>query len=441
MKTFLSPDKVFLSAVGAVAALICLSLQQCSDKCHITRNYTYYEPVYSTMAEIKAMTGFTAPKPVTAPGKIYLKGQYLFVNETGKGIHIYDNSNRLAPQALGFLNIPGNYDLAISGNTLYVDSFMDLVLFDVSNISNVKEVNRLEGFFKNHSAMGFVVNAQNEIVTSWDKKSDVTVEENDCTPTNIQTWGGMYYKGGILMLANTAPTLQLASTSLAPSSTGIGGSMARFTIADNFLYAIDGYVLAVADIFNPLTPQRKADVNLLTWPETLFPSGQNLFVGSRAGMAIYDITSPDQPALLSKYDHLYSCDPVVAQGDYAYVTLYNGDICHQNVNELQVINIKDLKNPYLLATYKMTNPHGLGLDDNLLFICDGDSGLKIFDATDPKTIDSHQLASYPGINAYDVIPYQNVALVIGKDGLYQYDYTDLKSVKLLSKIAIVATAP
>ena len=216
--------------------------------------------------------------------------------------------------------------------------------------------------------------------------------------------------------------------------------MARFTITDNYLYAIDGSVLAVADINNPTVPQRKADVTLLTWPETLFPKGQNLFVGSRAGMAIYDISSPGQPSLLSTYEHIYSCDPVVAQGDYAYVTLYNEDICHNNTNELQVIDIKDLKNPSLVTKYSMTNPHGLGLDENLLFICDGDSGLKIFDATNPNTIDSHLLASYPGINAFDVIPFQNVALVIGKDGLYQYDYSNLKSMKLLSKIAII-TAP
>jgi hypothetical protein len=282
--------------------------------------------------------------------------------------------------------------------------------------------------------MGFVVDAQKGIVTSWEKTSNVTLEENDCSPSKLQSWGGIYYMDGIAMLNNSAPVgAQLQSN----TETGIGGSMARFTITNNFLYAIDGSVLAVADINNPVAPQRKSDVTLLTWPETLFPSGQNLFVGSRAGMSIYNISAPDKPALLSTYDHIYSCDPVVAQGDYAYVTLYNGDICHNNTNELQVINIKDLTSPQLQATYSLTNPHGLGLDQNLLFICDGSAGLKIFDATDPNTIDSHLLVSYPGINAIDVIPYQNVAMVIGKDGLYQYDYSNLKSMRLLSKIEIV----
>lgn len=436
MKTFLSSEKVFLSAVGLVAAFICLSLQQCSDKCQVKQNYTYYEPVYSTADEIKAATSVISPVPLSAPGKIYIKDQYLFVNETGKGIHIYDNSNRLAPQALSFLNILGNFDLAILGNTLYADSFVDMVLFDVSDISNIKVVNRLEGYFKNYNAMGFQLDQQKRIVTGWNKVSSVTLNENDCAPSNLQVWGGIFYRGGVAMANNAVPSVQLTSST--NSQTGIGGSMARFTISDNYLYAIDGSVLAVANINNPTAPQRKADVTLLTWPETLFPNGQNLFVGSRAGMAIYDISSPGQPSLLSTYEHIYSCDPVVAQGNYAYVTLYNGDICHNNTNELQVIDIKDLKNPSMLTKYAMTNPHGLGLDENLLFICDGNAGLKIFDATDPNKIDSNLLASYPDINAFDVIPYQNVALVIGKDGLYQYDYSNLKSMKLLSKIAIVA---
>ncbi|MBI3482463.1 MAG: hypothetical protein HY015_05735 [Bacteroidetes bacterium] len=400
------------------------------------RNYTYYEPVYSTTAEIKAATGLKIAQPLSSPGKIYLKDQNLFVNETGKGIHIFDNSNPASPKALSFLNIPGNYDLAILGNTLYTDSFMDLVLFDISDIANIKTVNRLEGFFKNYGAMGFYSDPVKGIATEWKKTSTVTIAENDCSQSALQSWGGIYYDVGVAMLNNSAPVgAQLKST----STTGIGGSMARFTITNNYLYAIDGSVLAVVDIKNPTDPQRKVDRPLLNWPETLFPSGQNLFVGSRAGMSIYNISIPDQPDLLSTYEHIYSCDPVVVQGDYAYVTLYNGDICHVNTNELQVIDIKDLKNPTMLTKYAMTNPHGLALDANLLFICDGSDGLKIYDAADPNSISSHLLGHYPGINAIDVIPYQNVAMVIGADGLYQYDYSNLKEMRLLSKIEIVKT--
>jgi hypothetical protein len=131
-----------------------------------------------------------------------------------------------------------------------------------------------------------------------------------------------------------------------------------------------------------------------------------------------------------------SCDPVVVEGDLAYVTLRSGTTCQGFTNQLEVIDIKDLTNPVLLKIYPMTNPHGLGIDNKNLFICDGDDGLKIYDATDHLKISDNQLAHYKNINTYDVIPYNNVAIMTGKDGIYQFDYSNPKDIKLLSKVTI-----
>jgi hypothetical protein len=46
------------------------------------------------------------------------------------------------------------------------------------------------------------------------------------------------------------------------------------------------------------------------------------------------------------------------------------------------------------------------------------------------------LAHYKNINTYDVIPYNNVAIMTGKDGIYQFDYSNPKDIKLLSKVMI-----
>ncbi len=432
-KTIASLQKV----IALIVMLAVGTLLSCSDRCQVKTTYYSYQPVYSTTAQIKAATGLKVAEPLSSPGKIYLKDKNLFVNETGKGIHLFDNSNPASPRPLGFLNIPGNYDLAILGNILYADSYVDLVLFDVSNLTAIKEINRLEGFFKNYSTMGFYADPVKGIVTSWERTGTVTLTENNCSPSQLQNWGGIYYGKGVAMPLTSGVNYTAQTAVPTNLSTGVSGSMARFTITNNFLYAIDGSILAVVDINNPTQPERKTDQPLFTWPETLFPYGQNLFVGSRAGMSIYDLTSPGQPVLLSQFQHIYSCDPVVVQGNYAYVTLYNGNICHNNTNELQVIDITDLKNPSLHTTYPMTNPHGLGIDKNLLFICDGSDGLKIFDASSPDNISSRQLARYPVGNALDVIPLDNIALVIGADGLYQYDYSKLNNIKLLSKIEIV----
>ncbi len=84
----------------------------------------------------------------------------------------------------------------------------------------------------------------------------------------------------------------------------------------------------------------------------------------------------------------------------------------------------------------MTNPHGLGIDNTTLFICDGNDGLKAFNAADINTIDKNLLAHYKDINARDVIPYNDILIMIGEDGLFQYDYSDPNNMKLLSTIAI-----
>lgn len=40
------------------------------------------------------------------------------------------------------------------------------------------------------------------------------------------------------------------------------------------------------------------------------------------------------------------------------------------------------------------------------------------------------------LDAYDVITVQGNALVVAKDGLYQFDYSNLANIRLLSKMDI-----
>jgi hypothetical protein len=426
MRTRIAP---FQTASLLFLLTIIFSFDRCSDKCQVKNSYTYYTPVYSTPAEIKAAVGVKPAREIKNLGKIYVKDDILFVNEVGEGIHLFDNHDPSQPQALAFLNIPGNLDLAVQGNTLFADSYIDLVVFDITDVQHSKEVNRMEGLFVNYMSYGFGTDPQKGVVTSF-KKENISVMQNECE-AQIQTWGGVFYQSGIAMPAGAVP-----AAAPVVNSTGVGGSTARFTIVNHFLYGLDGSNLHVVDITSETQPLARQSVNVSWDAETLFPYKDNLFVGGRAGMYIFDVSTPDQPTLVSQYDHILSCDPVVVEGDYAYVTEYSGGICHVDTNQLEVIDIKDLKAPTLISTYPMTNPHGLGIDNGTLFICDGDAGLKIFDASDPRSISQHSLAHYDKINALDIIPLDHVAMVIGSDGIYQYDYSDVTNIKLLSQIPI-----
>lgn len=431
---------VSLYALLFLITLLGLSvlLEGCTDKCEITNEYTYYEPVYTTVEEIRASVSLLSPQPVHAVGKIYFKDGIMFVNEPGNGIHIIDNHDPANPNPLSFLKIPGNYDLAIKGNTLYADSFVDLVAFDVSNVTSIHEVNRLEGVFKNYQVLGIAIDANCCVITDWEEKKQVYINESDCNPGVMQPWGGVLFETGIGIRADMLANFS-AKAAITPgtgSGSGVGGSLARFTVNGDHLYLLDGGDLQAVNVSDEQNPVAKTRTYLAWDIETIFPYKTNLFVGSSSGMYIMDVSSPESPVKLSTYEHVNSCDPVVVDDDYAYVTLRSGTTCQGFSNQLEIIDIKNLQSPQLVKTYPMTNPHGLGIDNKTLFISDGSDGLKVFDATDINTIDQNQIAHYKDINALDVIPFNNILMMIGEDGIFQFDYSNPKDMKILSKIEI-----
>jgi hypothetical protein len=430
---------VSLYALLFLTTLLGLSvlLEGCTEKCQVTNEYRYYEPVYSTVQEIRQGVHVLTPQAIHSVGKIYFKDGYLFLNEPGAGIHIIDNRNPSSPAPVKFLQIPGNYDMAIRQNTLYADSYVDLVAFDVADPSAVREVNRLESVFRNYTVLGYSIDPDCCVITSFEEKKQVSINESDCD-SGLQPWGGIMYDGGIAVLETMASTFN-TKAAIAPGSgsgSGVGGSLARFTVLGDHLYLLDGSDLQTIDVSKEQNPEVRTRTQLAWNIETIFPYKTNLFVGSSTGMYILDVSSPENPVTLSNYNHVRSCDPVVVDDDYAYVTLRSGTTCQGFTNELQVIDIANLRSPFIVKEYPMTNPHGLGIDDKTLFICDGDAGLKAFDASDVRKIDERMIAHYKDIHAVDVIPFDNVLMMIGEDGLYQFDYSNPANMKLLSKIEL-----
>ena len=151
-----------------------------------------------------------------------------------------------------------------------------------------------------------------------------------------------------------------------------------------------------------------------------------------SGMFIYDVNNPDAPVKTGQFNHARSCDPVIADVNYAYVTLRSGTTCDGYSNQLDIVQLNGIGNPTLLKTYGMKNPKGLSKDGSTLFLCD--DGLKIFDASNVQNL--QLLKHLKTSETFDVIAYNKVALVVASDGLYQYDYTNINNLRLLSKIPV-----
>ena len=221
---------------------------------------------------------------------------------------------------------------------------------------------------------------------------------------------------------------------ISPSGNGVGGSLARFTLGDGFLYTVSTLDLTVFDLKTPSSPNKLKTINLGFGAETIFPYKDFLYIGTQTGMKIYDNKDQSNPKLLSTYTHILSCDPVVVQGNYAYVTLRSGTNCQRGQNSLDIVDVSKPANPQLIKSISMQNPHGLAVDGNNLFVCEGTFGLKSFDITDPLNPILREFLT--NVVSYDVIPSEKKLIVTGKDGIYQYDYSQAKSMELISKIPI-----
>ncbi len=170
-------------------------------------------------------------------------------------------------------------------------------------------------------------------------------------------------------------------------------------------------------------------------------------------------STPSAPTFVSRVSHMRSCDPVVASGNFAFVTLNTstGSWCGMRGDVLQIYDIADSSSPRLILEQSMSSPRGLAVDgeNSLVFVCDNGMVRAFdFDAAgyDPddyysrvsvsQKFVSNEMPDVRRIDAYDCIALDPVLpntlgtlLVIGADGLYQLGY-DTQKFTFISKIDI-----
>ena len=394
----------------------------------VREEYTFYRPVYRTKAQVQAEARSTDPVAVDEPGKLFIKGNHVFLNEIDKGIHVIDISNPAAPRNLAFIKIPGAIDMAVRGDFLYADCYTDLVTIDISDPRRTVVKGFLEGVFPHRVySNGFMADT-NLVITDW-VKVDTVVKGGPGDGITADWSRGIMLGPGRMMSQQSSMASQGAVN-------GIGGSMARFGLMDDRLYTVSHDDLKVFRTTDPSRPSFLKSVDLRQGDiETIFPYRDKLFIGSQTGMFIYDASNKDNPVQSGRFTHARACDPVIADDTHAYVTLRSNVECPGNLNQLDVVDIRQLNTPKLLKTYPMTGPTGLSKDGNLLFLCDGKSGLRILDATKPDALTP--IRTIDIANPYDVIAWNGIAIVSAKDGLYLVDYSTPSNASIRSKINVL----
>jgi hypothetical protein len=405
----------------------------CADKLTEEQNMNF--PVYMSYETLRSPAQPSPARSLVQPGKIYFKDNYILVVEYRQGVHLIDISNPAQPQNKVFIEVPGCSDIAVKDHSLYVDSYVDLVVVDLSSLVNPRESKRLTNVFAytvpladNPDFPYAEIDEKQGIVIDWEVKYEKRKLERQTYPSypirELSSLSSGYLAAG--------------SSSSGAASFGKSGSMARFGLYDNYLYIADNYQLHLFNVSNAANPSLSNGFGVGN-VETMFIYNDHLFFGTPSGMTVYSLQVSSTPQYKGSFWHVTSCDPVVIQDNYAYITLRGGTNCNNStVNRLDVVECSDDYTQYTLVnSYDLTEPYGLGIDNNMLFVCDGRAGLKVYDAADKVNIDDHLLASFPAIRTYDVIPVNGYLFMIGDDGFYLYDYSDVRNIRQIGHIPVV----
>lgn len=227
----------------------------------------------------------------------------------------------------------------------------------------------------------------------------------------------------VLLLCTSFFAIRCGKDAAVSSSTEAGqnGSLTRFIITGNYLYTISNDALKVFDITNSSAPVYKNIVQVGFAIQTIFPYQDKLFIGSNTAMYIYSTANPELPKKLSEATYFVrGHDPIVAVDSVAYSTVRN----EFGGGVLNCFNIKDISTPQNVNRVGMTNPYGLGIKDSALYVCEADSGIKVFTIAKAYTpILKNQIRFNE--TAYDVIVKNNILICYIKGGVSLFDIADL----------------
>ncbi len=231
-----------------------------------------------------------------------------------------------------------------------------------------------------------------------------------------------YIFASLLLIIIFSASCTKDSVGTSSNEVGQNGSLTRFIVVNNYLYTINNNALKVFDITNPSTPVYKNTLQVGFSIQTILPYQDKLFIGSNNAMYIYSIANPELPAKLSETAYFVrGHDPIVAVDSVAYATVRNG---FGGGGVLNCFNIKDISLPQNVNILRMTDPYGLGIKDSALYVCEADSGIKVFNIAKAYIPVLKNEIKF-NETAYDVIVKNNILICYIKAGVALFDISNV----------------
>lgn len=87
-----------------------------------------FEPIIMKRSDFENSIKLVDSKTIENAGKIYVIGDFLYLNDKYKGFQVINNSSPKNPVNDKFITIPGATDVAVRNGTLYINQATDLVV-------------------------------------------------------------------------------------------------------------------------------------------------------------------------------------------------------------------------------------------------------------------------------------------------------------------------
>ena len=414
-----------------LVAIMCLQLTNCNTddvSNELLDPVAVTVPVIKSKSEIRNSIQVKAAQPTNSDGKIYVYNDLLFYIAQNSGIHIFNNQNPENPQNIIFIQLEGVHDISVKNDILYADNFMDLVVFDISNVSDIQLVNVEEDMLLYYATFpedslyyqsNIYTSNEDEFVAEY---TTIYMERTEVENNPEMFWSSFsIFESDVLALD-------------AGINIGTGGSYAKFQIYDNALYTLDDYKLNTFNITDYNSISKVSETWLGGWfggeLETTFILKEYMFIGATNGMHIVGLQDEFNPIYTSSFTHSTGCDPVVVEGNTAYITVRGGNTCGAIEDQVNIIDVTDINTPVEYSTYFLSSPYGLGIKNHILYVCN-DSGINVFDAQNPNEI---VLQNTIETTSKDVIPLSSHLIAVGENVIHQFNYTDNFGLELISTL-------
>jgi len=368
-----------------------------------------------SVQDVRASFSVEAPRAITHPAGVFRSGNLLFLLQENEGIGIMDITKPAAPIDKAFIKLLSNSHVVVKSNVLIADNGVDLVSIDISDLTQIRLVKRIQNVFSE------------KWLNEQDSSVFVGYEEEKISMFNSYN------------PSDTIPPANRTADNNAALAIGKGGSETRFALNENYLYIARGNAITPVDLTQASNPVVRDPVGYTGYPdfETVYAYQGFLYVGTSDGVLILNNTiSPATPYFVSFADRtVKGCDPVVVQNNFMFSTVRTGTVCNQfGQSALFIHDVTDKVKPKIEVNQSIEQPKGLGIDGNLLFICQGKKGMAVYN-WDESSRKLSYLYQKIDLYAFDVITGNNTLIVAADNGLYLYDYTDPNNIKRLSKVA------